>query len=81
MFAVSMPLPFVGCSGRCLLVPRRDRLSWLGVVIRNDLVWLRWIDLILCIILIDLCLGILRYCLLVCSSSIIIIPLARRGIL
>jgi hypothetical protein len=52
-----------------------------GVIVWNDIVWLRWIALVLCIVLADLGLGILRYCSLVCSSGVVVILLARRRVL
>jgi hypothetical protein len=51
------------------------------IILRNNIVRLRWIALILCIILVDLGLRILGHCSLVRSCGVIVVPLARRGIL
>jgi hypothetical protein len=52
-----------------------------GIVVWNNTVRLGWVALILCVILVDLGLGILWYCSLVCRCGVIVIPLIGRRIL
>jgi hypothetical protein len=48
--------------GLWLLVARGSNLNRLNIVVRDNVVWLWWVALILCIVLIDLRLCVLRYC-------------------
>jgi hypothetical protein len=66
------------------LITTWDNWNRLGIVIWNDLIRLWWIALILCVVLIDLILGILWYCWVCLVGSwrgIIVRSMARGGVL
>jgi hypothetical protein len=66
-----------------LLVSRGSNLNWLNIVVRDNVIWLWWVALILCIVLINLSLCVLRYCWssLIGDWCSVIVVSVTRGVL
>lgn len=63
LILTSLWLPFIipnMCALHWLVVALRDT-DWLRVIVWDDLKWLGWVALVLCVIMVDLRLCVLRY--------------------
>jgi hypothetical protein len=68
-------------SSGWLLVCTSNGLALLSIILWHNRVWLRWVALILCVVLVYLCLRILWHSCLIRSSGVVVVFLATRRVL
>jgi hypothetical protein len=68
-------------SSGWLLVCTSNRMTLLTIILWHECIWLRWVALILCIVLVYLCLRILWHGCLIRRGSVVVVLLATRRVL